>query len=169
MVMQTNLSGTGQSIGSSGARIIDDGNKKSGGPGPQIMDAKTLTGDTVVNGAGENLGKIEAIMLDVASGRIAYAVLSFGGFLGMGTKLFALPWSALTLDAIEERFVLDASKEKLESAEGFDSDHWPSMADPEWATRIHSYYNVPPYWQHESAALDPRRSGGEPVGRTVTY
>jgi sporulation protein YlmC with PRC-barrel domain len=174
MVIQTNLSGTGQSGGSSGAHIINDGAKTSGGPGPEIMDAKTLAGDTVVNAAGEDLGKIEAIMLDVASGRIAYAVLSFGGFLGMGTKLFALPWPALTLDAIEKRFILDASKEKLESAEGFDGDHWPAMADPAWATRIHSYYNVPPYWQQESADPDPRRSAvsgiaGEPVGRTTTY
>jgi hypothetical protein len=97
-------------------------------------------------------------MLDITSGRIAYAVLSFGGFLGMGKKLFALPWGALTLDAIEQRYSLDASKEKLENAEGFDKDHWPSMADPAWATRLHSHYNVTPYWHEEHAPRDPRRS-----------
>jgi len=158
METQTNLSGTEQSGRSSGAQIIDDGHKTSNGPGPNVMDAATLTGDSVVNGAGEDLGKIEAIMLDVTSGRIAYAVLSFGGFLGMGKKLFALPWGALTLDAVEKRFIVDASKEKLQNAEGFDKDHWPSMADPEWATRLHSYYNVTPYWDEKYAHGDLRRS-----------
>jgi sporulation protein YlmC with PRC-barrel domain len=122
------------------------------------MDAATLSGDDVVNAAGEDLGKIEAIMLDVASGRIAYAVLSFGGFLGMGTKFFAIPWAALTLDAVEKRFALDVPVEKLENAEGFDKDHWPSMADPVWATRLHSYYGVTPYWVGDYASPDVRRS-----------
>jgi sporulation protein YlmC with PRC-barrel domain len=158
METPTNLPGTEQSGRNSGAQIIDDGHKTSNGPGPNVMDAATLTGDSVVNGAGEDLGKIEAIMLDVTSGRIAYAVLSFGGFLGMGKKLFALPWGALTLDAVEKRFIVDASKEKLQNAEGFDKDHWPSMADPEWATRLHSYYNVTPYWDEKYAHGDLRRS-----------
>jgi sporulation protein YlmC with PRC-barrel domain len=162
MVTPTNLSGTeesGPSIGVQiGAQIIDDGHKTSNGPGPNVMDAATLTGDSVVNAAGEDLGKIEAIMLDVTSARIAYAVLSFGGLLGMGKKLFALPWGALTLDAVEKRFILDASKEKLENAEGFDKDHWPSMANPALATRLYSYYNVTPYWREEDSRKDVRRS-----------
>jgi sporulation protein YlmC with PRC-barrel domain len=165
MVTQTNLSGMEIPDRASGAQIINDGAKSSDGPGPEIMDAKTLTGDSVINSAGESLGKIEAIMLDVTSGRIAYAVLSFGGFLGMGTKLFALPWAVLTLDASEKRFILDASKEKLENAEGFDKDHWPSMADPAWATRLHTYYNVTPYWHEEYAGGDPRRSADPDLQR----
>jgi sporulation protein YlmC with PRC-barrel domain len=144
--------------GPRGATIIKDGQKISDGPGPEIMDAATLSGDDVVNAAGEDLGKIEAIMLDVASGRIAYAVLSFGGFLGMGTKFFAIPWAALTLDAVEKRFALDVPVEKLENAEGFDKDHWPSMADPVWATRLHSYYGVTPYWVGDYVSPDVRRS-----------
>ena len=140
----------------SGAQIIPSDNPDNSGPGPEVMDAATLIGDKVVNAAGENLGKIEAIMLDVTTGRIAYAVLSFGGFLGMGSKLFAIPWGALTLDAREHGFILDASKEKLENAEGFDKDHWPSMADPTWASEIHAYYNVAPYWDDDE--LDVRRS-----------
>jgi sporulation protein YlmC with PRC-barrel domain len=158
MITQTNIPGTEQLGRSSGAQIIDDGHKTSNGPGPNVMDAATLTGDNVVNAAGEDLGKIEAIMLDVTSGRIAYGVLSFGGFLGMGKKLLALPWGTLTLDAVEKRFILDASKEKLENAEGFDKDHWPSMADPAWATGLHSYYNVTPYWNEEYARADLRHS-----------
>jgi sporulation protein YlmC with PRC-barrel domain len=136
-----------------GAAILAGDGHHSGGPGPEVMDAATLNGDNVVNAAGEGLGKIEAIMLDVTSGRIAYAVLSFGGIFGIGTKLFAIPWSALTLDAAEKRFVLNASKEQLENAPGFDKDHWPSMADQGWAAAVHSYYHVKPYWD------DDKRSG----------
>ena len=145
----------------SGAQIIPSDHPNNRGPGPEVMDAATLIGDKVVNAAGDNLGKIEAIMLDVTSGRIAYAVLSFGGFLGMGSKLFAIPWGALTLDAREHGFILDVSKEKLENAEGFDKDHWPSMADANWAAEIHSYYNITPYWEddeegHARAPFDQR-------------
>jgi sporulation protein YlmC with PRC-barrel domain len=151
----------------SGAQIIPSDNPDNSGPGPEVMDAATLIGDKVVNAAGESLGKIEAIMLDVTTGRIAYAVLSFGGFLGMGSKLFAIPWGALTLDAREHGFILDVSKEKLENAEGFDKDHWPSMADANWAAEIHSYYNVTPYWEDDEQEYRERRTerdlaAGEP-------
>src|ERR1700730_12838811 len=132
--------------------IVRDTIHHSDGPGPDVMNAASLIDDDVVDAAGDDLGKIEAIMLDVTSGRIAYAVLSFGGFLGMGSKLFAIPWSALTLDARQKRFVLDASKERLESAPGFDKDHWPSMADRAWATDVHAYYDVEPYWDDPLSA-----------------
>jgi len=129
-----------------GARIIGD-DDSADGPGPEIMNAATLAGETVKTPTGDALGKIEAIMLDVRSGRIAYAVLSFGGFLGVGEKLFAIPWNALALDARAKNFILDVGKEKLESAPGFDKDHWPSMADSRWATELHGYYDVVPYWR----------------------
>lgn len=111
------------------------------------MTARTLEGDRVLNRHGEDLGEIQDIMLDVPSGRIAYAVLSFGGFLGIGDKLFAIPWSALTLDADRRCFVLDITKEQLQDAPGFDKHHWPSMADPVWAAEVHSFYNRRPYWE----------------------
>ncbi|QNM98811.1 PRC-barrel domain-containing protein [Chitinimonas koreensis] len=117
------------------------------GPGPFLMLADTLTGNDVVNPAGDKLGDIKGIMLDVQRGRIAYAVLSFGGLLGLGDKLFALPWSALLLDTDRKCFVLDADKERLEKANGFDKDHWPSMADPRWASDLHLYYGRRPYWE----------------------
>jgi hypothetical protein len=134
------------------------------------MDAGTLIGDAVVNASGEDLGKIEAIMLDVQSGRIAYAVLSFGGFLGMGTKLFALPWSALTLDASEKHFILNVAKERLKTAPGFDKDQWPSMADVRWATELHGYYKVAPYWDDDlGSARDPRTTAGSTQKNTSGY
>jgi sporulation protein YlmC with PRC-barrel domain len=112
------------------------------GPGPALMGADTLLGNDVYNERGENLGNIKEFMIDMASGRIAYAVLSFGGFLGMGDRLFAVPWQALKLDTANKRFALNVVKEKLKNAPGFDKDHWPSMADPSWATSVHSFYGV---------------------------
>lgn len=129
-----------------GAQIVG-GDVNFSGPGPQVMAAGSLQGDQVVNFHGERLGEIQDIMLDVPSGRIAYAVLSFGGVLGIGDKLFAIPWSALTLDADRGCFVLDIDKEKLKHAPGFDKDHWPSMADATWGTGIHTFYNRRPYWE----------------------
>jgi sporulation protein YlmC with PRC-barrel domain len=125
-----------------GARIVDNDPNLSG-PGPQVMAARTLQGNPVRNPRGEDLGEIQDIMLNVPDGRIAYAVLSFGSVLGMGGKLFAIPWRALTLDADQECFVLDISKERLQDAPGFDEDHWPSMADPLWVRKVDDFYNSP--------------------------
>ena len=108
--------------------------------GTRIINAKTLIGEKVVNLQEEDLGKLEAIMIDTTNGKVAYAVLSFGGFLGLGDKLFAIPWDTLRLDTENERFILDIPKDRLESAPGFDKDHWPDMVDPQWSAEIHSYY-----------------------------
>lgn len=113
------------------------------GPGPRLMGAETLIGNDVVNKANEAVGDIKEIMLDVKRGRVSYAVLSFGGFLGMGEKLFAVPWEALTLDPVKKRFVLDVTRDRLKEAPGFDKGHWPDMADPGWRKGIHEYYGVP--------------------------
>lgn len=117
------------------------------GPGPQVMASDTLEGDRVINAAGESIGKIRDIMIDVPTGRVAYAVLSFGGVMGLGSKLFAVPWNALTLDTDNKCFVLDVDKQRLENAPGFDKDDWPDMADSRFATSIHEYYETRPYWQ----------------------
>jgi len=127
--------------------IIGSRRDDSDGPGPEIMAASTLEGDDVVNGKGEDLGDIKEIMIDVPSGRVAYAVLSSGGLLGMGDKLFAIPWSALTLDAERKCFILDVDAERLKAAPGFDKDHWPSMADSSWASEVHAYYGQRNYWE----------------------
>lgn len=116
------------------------------GPGPEIMAASTLIGDDVVNRLGVDLGTIKEIMIDVPSGRVAYAVMSSGGLLGIGDKLFAIPWSALTLDVDRRCFILDVDAERLTQAPGFDKDHWPSMADLTWASEVHAYYDQRNYW-----------------------
>jgi sporulation protein YlmC with PRC-barrel domain len=129
-----------------GARIVGTGRATADGPGPDVMAASTLDGNKVLSSDGEDIGKIKDIMLNVGSGHIAYAVLSSGGFLGIGGKLLAIPWSALTLDTQEKCFVVAMTAERVKNAPGFDKDHWPSMADQTWATSVHQYYGSEPYW-----------------------
>lgn len=111
-----------------------------------VLSASTLKGDKVVNHQGEDLGKIEELMVDLDHGRIAYAFLSFGGFLGMGDKLFAIPWQAFSVDTAQKRLILNAKKELLEKATGFDKSNWPNMADPAWGSNLFAYYGYKPYW-----------------------
>jgi sporulation protein YlmC with PRC-barrel domain len=108
----------------------------------RVLGAGTLTGDRVRNNAGDDLGKIEEIMIDVESGRVAYAVLSFGGFLGIGDKLFMVPWGAITVDQSAHEFVLDVRREQLERAPGFDKNNWPDMTDAGYGLEIDSYWEV---------------------------
>jgi sporulation protein YlmC with PRC-barrel domain len=114
----------------------------STGPGPALMGADTLLGNAVHNKDGEDLGEIKEFMIEMASGKVAYAVLSFGGLLGMGNKLFAVPWAALKLDTVNKRFTLNVPKEALKDAPGFDKDHWPPMSDRTWAGGVHSFYGT---------------------------
>ena len=125
----------------------------------RVLTASTLAGDTVRNSAGEDLGKVDEIMIDITSGRVAYAVLSFGGFLGMGNKLFAVPWSALKVDEDEKCFILDVNKKTLENAPGFDKDRWPDMADTTWRAAVYSYYGASPYWEDDYQERKTLRGG----------
>lgn len=126
------------------------------GPGPALMGADTLIGDAVVNAYDEDLGDIKDIMLDMQTGQVAYAVLAFGGFLGMGEKLFAVPWQALHLDTDNKRFVLNVDKDRLQHAPGFDKDAWPDMSDVAWATQVHGFYGT-----------DPQRRGAPTMGPAI--
>jgi len=129
-----------------------------------ILAADTLTGATVVNRQKEDLGKIEHPMIDVEKGRIAYAVLSFGGFLGMGDKLFAIPWSALQVGTADRQLILDVDKKLLEHAPGFNKAHWPNMADRAWGAEISTYYGAKPYWTLESGPRLRAGDGSPPHG-----
>jgi sporulation protein YlmC with PRC-barrel domain len=114
----------------------------------QVLSAESITGTTVQNMGREDLGEIKDLMIDLSEGQIAYAVLSFGGFLGMGDKLFAIPWEAFSVVQEEKIFLLDVAKEKLEQAPGVDKDNWPDMADTTWGQGIHDYYGYSPYWNY---------------------
>jgi hypothetical protein len=110
------------------------------------MATPAIDGNKVLSSDGKDIGEIKDIMLDVRSGRIAYAVLSSGGFLGIGDKLLAIPWRTLRLDTQQKCFVLAVTAELVKNAPGFDKDHWPSMADQTWATSVHHHYGSDPDW-----------------------
>lgn len=116
---------------------------------PRVLSATTIIGDRIINETGEDLGELKEVMLDVKSGHIAYAVLSFGGFLGLGDKLFAIPWQALRLEPESHSFVLSVDREVLEDAPGFDKDDWPETteADDTWLAGVYDYYGYGPYWE----------------------
>lgn len=109
--------------------------------------ASAMIGSEVKNAAGERLGKLEDFVLDLDTGRVAYAVLSFGGFLHIGSKLFALPPRALTFDVDGGEFVVNVDKNVLKNAPGFDKNDWPDVGDRTYATKIYSYYGFTPYWE----------------------
>jgi len=104
-----------------------------------VLSSSSICSDHVKNAAGEDLGKIEDLMIDLYSGRIAYAVLSFGSSLKMGNKLFAIPWEALQVDAVHKQFILHVDKSRLENATGFDKDNWPNMADPTFGSTLYRH------------------------------
>lgn len=106
----------------------------------RVLSAGTLKGTDVVNKSGESLGELEELMLDLNTGQVAYAVLSFGGFLGFGDKLFAIPWKAFSVDQNEEQIVLNVDKELLKDAPGFDKDNWPQVATSAWLSDVYSHY-----------------------------
>jgi len=108
----------------------------------RVFSATTMIGDDVINPNGENLGEIEDFMIDLVNGKVVYAILSFEGVLGIGERLFAVPLSALRMDEDARCFVLDASREKLNNAPGFEPDQWPDMSDAEWAGQIQAYWRA---------------------------
>lgn len=106
-----------------------------------------VIGKEVKNSADEDLGKVLEIMIDKVSGRVAYVVLESGAFLGMGGKLFAIPWNSIKYNAEDNSFILNMDKERFKTAPGFDKDHWPDMAEREYGTTVSTYYGTKPYWE----------------------
>ena len=130
---------------------------------PRVLSAARIIGNKVVNTEGEQLGTIRDLMIDLDDAQIAYAVLSFGGFLGVGDKLFAIPLEALMFDAKENEVILDVDKEVLKNAPGFDKDRWPDNAQYEagWLLDIYEYYGYSPYWM-------PDKQEGQSGGKRTT-
>ncbi|HEX6982502.1 MAG TPA: PRC-barrel domain-containing protein [Balneolaceae bacterium] len=109
----------------------------------RIIAASDITGTKVKNLEKENIGEIQDLMTDVQTGDIIYAVLSFGGFMGMGDKYFAIPIEAMRFSEFasgNKEIMLDIDKEKLEHAPGFDKDNWPTEARSEFVTSMYKHY-----------------------------
>jgi len=112
----------------------------------QVSRASKIIGTKVKNPKGENLGDIKELVLDPESGQVVYGVLSFGGVLGLGNKLFAVPWKALVWTRDKEYYVLDLDKDTLKKAPGFDKKHWPDSSN-KWEQHreeLNQFYHVNP-------------------------
>jgi hypothetical protein len=107
-----------------------------------IAVKSTIIGAQVVNAAKEDLGKIEDLIIDARSSVVVYAILSFGGFLGLGDKRFAIPWRVLDFHAPEGYAVLNMDKERLKNAPGFKADEWPDMSTKEWVNSIDDHFGT---------------------------
>lgn len=107
-----------------------------------ILSSSSITGHNVYNMKDENIGDIKDLMIDPNNAEVVYAVLSFGGFMGIGNKLFAIPLEALQFNDKEDTIRLDVSKEKLENAPSFDEDNWPTTADNKFRDSVYNHYGV---------------------------
>ncbi len=107
-----------------------------------VVKSAEVVGVCVKNAQGENLGKIEELVIDKIKGNVRYAVLSFGGVLTLGEKLFAVPWQLLRYDDDKDCFIINVDKEKLKNAQGFNKNNWPDMADEMWNSNIYKYYDI---------------------------
>lgn len=113
-----------------------------------VVSASKIIGETVVNRQSEKVGKIDELVIDAKKNSVLYAVLSFGGFMGMGNKLFAMPWEAFEFSTTENKLILNVDKEKLKAAPGFEKgDKWPDFKDKLWGESIYNYYNYTPPWK----------------------
>lgn len=108
--------------------------------GPNIQSASTLSGYRVRDGRNEDLGTIEEVMIDAASGRVAFAVLCLSGRESYGDRLFAVPWGLLSLNGADRVFVFPLERAIVERGPAFESEQWPDFADEAWSDRIHNHY-----------------------------
>ena len=110
-----------------------------------LIAAEKVEGTDVYNMQGEKLGTVDDIMLDKVSGKAIYAIMSFGGFLGIGEKYHPLPWAALTYDESKGGYVVNLDKKMLENAPTYDMDE-DFLWTPDYGRRVDKYYNAPSYW-----------------------
>jgi sporulation protein YlmC with PRC-barrel domain len=112
-------------------------------PNHQLISSEDVEGTNVYDAKGKKIGEIDHLMIDKVSGRVTYAVMSFGGFVGIGHSHYPLPWSALKFNTKLNGFETNVSEQQLKDAPAFSDDSW---SDRNWEKRTHAHYNAPPYW-----------------------
>ena len=111
-----------------------------------LISAGAVQGTAVYNSAHESLGSIYDVMIDKRSGNVAYAIMSFGGFLGMGERYHPLPWSLLKYDPEKGGYVVNLDRRQLEGAPSYPPGMDPGWGNRDYETKLHDYYGVGPYW-----------------------
>ena len=112
-----------------------------------MISSDKVEGTAVYDRRGEKLGSIHSVMIDKISGKVAYAVMSFGGFLGMGDSYHPLPWHVLTYDTGQGGYVVDLDRSRLEGAPTYGTSETPNWSDRRWGQQVHDYYGARPYWE----------------------
>ena len=112
----------------------------------RLISSEKVSGSKVENTGGDNLGHIAEIMIDKISGRVGYAVLNYGSFLGMGGRLFALPWELLKYDTKRDAYIVSIPEERLKNAPSFDANAWPDMGERAFGKEINDYYGTAGDW-----------------------
>jgi sporulation protein YlmC with PRC-barrel domain len=133
-----------------GPEIREAGGKPAEGERMNAFRVDKIIGSKVINQKGETLGKIEDLVVDIDTGRIVYAILDFGGFLGIGDKLFPVPWESLAALPLEGIFFLNQSKEQMEKAPAFEKKNLPDMGDMHWGAGIFKHYGMPTGYERGS-------------------
>jgi hypothetical protein len=113
-------------------------------PDHQCISSEDIHGTEVYGADGKNIGEIDHLIIDKVSGRVAYAVMSFGGFVGLGHSHYPIPWGALTYDTSLGGFRTSITEQQLKDAPEFSDDSWQ---DRDWEARTHRYYGMPTYWE----------------------
>ncbi len=108
-----------------------------------LVSSSDVTGTEVYSRDGSHIGSVDHLMIDKKSGKVAYAVMGFGGFLGMGEDHYSVPWSKLQFDAGKNGFVTDITEQEVKGAP-VRSDNW--FADRDWEQRTHQHYRAQSYW-----------------------
>jgi PRC-barrel domain len=114
--------------------------------GKPLIESDRVEGTTVYDRQGNNVGSIKRLMIEKLSGRVAYAVMSFGSFLGIGGEEHAIPWSKLTYDTRLDGYQTDISKSELQGAPAFSRDRNWDWTDRSRERELHDYYRAPYYW-----------------------
>ena len=112
-------------------------------PDHLLISSEDVEGTNVYDINGEKIGEIDHLMIAKFSGRVTYAVMSFGGFLGLGHSHYPLPWDTLKYNPKLAGYETNVTEAQLRDAPAFSDDSW---TDRSWETRTHSHYNVRPYW-----------------------
>ena len=111
-----------------------------------LISSDKVEGTAVYNREGEKLGSIHTLMIEKTAGKVTYAVMSFGGFLGIGDRYHPLPWDVLTYDTGQGGYVVDLDRSMLEGAPTYASGETPNWGDPGWNQDVYDYYGARPYW-----------------------
>lgn len=111
---------------------------------PKLISSDKVQGTEVYGPNGEHVGEIDRLMIERTSGRVAYAVMSFGGFLGMGKDYYPVPWNSLRYDTTLDGYRTDITREQVEGAPAHAASETSDWDDDEWHSRVHDHYKAKP-------------------------